>query len=533
MVPTTHASDASVLIVGAGPTGLVLALWLASLGVRARIIDKTKEAGTTSRALGVHARTLEFYRQLSIADAVVAAGIKTAGVNLWVKGKKAARVPLSQMGAGLTAFPYLLMYPQDEHEKFLIERLREAGIHVERSTELIHFDPQDDGVRAVVRRPDGSEESFEAAFLAGCDGASSTVRQALTSRFPGGTYSHLFYVADVEAAGPATDNEVHIDLEDADFLGVFPLTRKGHVRVIGSVRDEIDGQRDKLKFDDVRGQALRNLKLEVSRENWFSTYRVHHRVAEHFRQGRVFLLGDAAHVHSPVGAQGMNTGIGDAVNLSWKLAAVLKGEAGDALLDTYESERIAFARRLVATTDRAFAFVTNRGALATRLRTLLVPALMPRLIAVNGFRRLLFRTLSQIGIRYRKSPLSEGSAGSVQGGDRLPWFKMPNGEDNHASISGLAWRVHVYGESPAEIRNACEELNLPLHIFAWRPEMKEAALVSGALYLIRPDGYVALADTRCCPERLRDYFRKRGLKIPDQADGAGGQRGSLQISLHT
>ncbi len=497
------------MIVGAGPTGLVLALCLAHLGVRVRIIDKTDKPGTTSRALGVHARTLEFYRQLGIAEAVVASGIKAGGVNLWVKGAKAARLPLLEIGRGQTAFPFVLMYPQDEHEKLLIGKLAEQGVHVERSTELLRFVQHDDRVRAVLKRPDGAEEAFEGAFLAGCDGASSTVRQVLTVQFPGGTYSHIFYVADVEASGAPTDNELHIDLEEADFLGVFPLTRKGHVRVIGSVRDEDAGQRDRLTFDDVRGQALRNLKLEVSRENWFSTYHVHHRVAQKFREGRVFLLGDAAHVHSPVGAQGMNTGIGDAVNLSWKLAAVVTGTATEAILDSYESERMGFAKRLVATTDRAFSFVTNRSALAARMRTRVLPFILPRVFAIRWFGRFMFRTLSQIGIRYRGSALSAGSAGGVHGGDRLPWFNPPNGEDNHASLSGLAWNVHVYGEPPAGIEEACGELNLPLRVFAWRLEMKDAALAAGAVYLVRPDGYVALADARCTPRRLRRYFEER------------------------
>ena len=282
------------------------------------------------------------------------------------------------MGEGQTAFPYVLTYPQDEHEKLLIQKLQESGVRVERSTELVRLEQHDGRVRAMLRMPDGSEEAFEGPFLAGCDGASSTVRQTLSTPFPGGTYSHLFYVADVEASGPPTDNEIHIDLENADFLGVFPLTRKGHVRVVGTVRDEVAGDRSKLKFDDVRGQALRNLKLEVSGENWFSTYRVHHRVAQRFRDGRVFLLGDAAHVHSPVGAQGMNTGIGDAVNLSWKLAAVMQGNAPEVILETYELERMAFANRLVSTTDRAFTFATNRGALATYARTRLIPFLLPK-----------------------------------------------------------------------------------------------------------------------------------------------------------
>ena len=211
----------------------------------------------------------------------------------------------------------------------LIEQLDALGVRVERQTELLRFEQHDDGVRAALRRLDGSEEICEAAYLAGCDGASSTVREALAIGFPGGTYTGLFYVADVEATGPATDDEPHVDLEDADFLVVFPLQGRGRLRLVGTVRDLPGGEHGTLTFDDVKGKAIERLKLSIAKVNWFSTYRVHHRVAHHLREGRAFLLGDAAHVHSPVGGQGMNTGIGDAVNLAWKLAAVLKeGAAG-------------------------------------------------------------------------------------------------------------------------------------------------------------------------------------------------------------
>ncbi len=224
-----------VLIIGAGPTGLVLALWLTKLGVRVRIIDTTAEPGTTSRAVAVQARTLELYRQLDLADAVVAAGVTVAGLNLWVSGTKAARLLLGRMGAGLSPFPYALTYPQDAHERLLIDRLDALGVRVERRTELVRFDQHPASVRAVLKRPDGAEETCEAAYLAGCDGAHSTVRETLATGFPGGTYSGLFYVADVDAAGPAADGDIHVDLEEADFLAVFPLKGAGRLRLIGPV----------------------------------------------------------------------------------------------------------------------------------------------------------------------------------------------------------------------------------------------------------------------------------------------------------
>ena len=314
--------------------------------------------------------------------ALVEAGVRVEALNLWAGGRRAARVPIRRIGEGLSPFPFPLFLPQDVHERLLIERLADLGVTVERSIDVTRVEQDEQRVRAVLTR-DGAEEIVEAAYLAGCDGASSTVRDQLGIGFPGGTYSGAFYVADVDASGPAVDGGVHVDIEDEDFAIVFPLKTGERVRLVGVLRERIDPDRE-MNFEDVRGKAIAHLQLDVTTVHWFSTYRVHHRVAERFRSGRVFLLGDAAHIHSPVGGQGMNTGIGDAVNLSWKLAAVLQQRAAESLLETYEPERIAFARRLVATTDRAFTVVTAPGGLARIVRTRLVPAMAPTAHAVRG-----------------------------------------------------------------------------------------------------------------------------------------------------
>lgn len=500
-----------VLIVGAGPTGLVLALWLSKLGVRVRIVDKTSEPGTTSRALAVQARTLELYRQLDLADSVVALGHKVPAVNLWVKGEPKARLPFETIGADLTAYAFLEIFPQDQHERLLIERLSSFGVSVERQTELVSFTNAGERVTARLRKADGTEEECEASYLAGCDGARSTVREAIGTGFPGGTYRQLFYVADVDAAGPPINGELHIDLDEADFLAVFPLAGEGRARLIGTVRDGRASRADTLKFEDVSDRAIQHLKVQVNKVNWFSTYHVHHRVTEHFRKGRAFLLGDAAHIHSPAGGQGMNTGIGDAINLAWKLAAVVSGQAPDSLLDSYEAERIGFARRLVATTDRAFSLATADGWVADILRTRLVPFLMPKLTAFETVREYMFRTVSQITLNYRGGPLSEGAAGKVQGGDRLPWVRI-NGVDNFEPLAAIAWQVQVYGSPSAGLAEWCRERELPLHIFDWRPDYEKAGLARNALYLLRPDTYVALADGSATPAVLDSYFTRHKLQ---------------------
>jgi len=310
------------------------------------------------------------------------------------------------------------------------------------------------------------------------------------------------------------NGELHVALDRTDFLAVFPLKGKGRARLIGTVREEAEQQHENLSWDDVSKRVIEWIRIDVERVNWFSTYRVHHRVADHFRKGRAFVLGDAAHIHSPVGGQGMNTGIGDAVNLAWKLAAVLRGRADRSLLDSYEPERIAFARRLVATTDQAFTGVTSSGALARLIRLHLVPLFIPLFFKLKTIRRFLFRTVSQTAVNYRGSSLSEGRAGTVHGGDRLPWVKTKvNGveSDNFAPLSTLDWQVHVYGDAAPEIRAACEERKLPLHVFLWGPEMGRAGLQCNAVYLLRPDGYVALADPAGSATAVRSYLDARKL----------------------
>src|SRR5258705_5739711 len=200
-VNATSIRDTDVLIVGAGPTGLVVALWLTRLGVRVRIIDKTSEPGTTSRALAVQARTLELYGQLGIADLVVERGRKVNAANLWVAGRRVAHVVFGDMGVGLSPYPYPLIFPQDEHERLLIERLAETGVEVERQTELLGFECADGRVLAQIRTPNETVETCTAAYITGWDGAHSTVREAIGIGFPGGTYEHPFYVSDVEATG--------------------------------------------------------------------------------------------------------------------------------------------------------------------------------------------------------------------------------------------------------------------------------------------------------------------------------------------
>ncbi|MCD2515468.1 FAD-dependent oxidoreductase [Massilia sp. G4R7] len=493
-----------VLIAGAGPTGMVLALALAKQGIRVCIIDKADGPGATSRAMAVQARTLELYRPLGLADEVANAGRPNPCINLWVRGKRRAQLALRDAGARLTPYPYVLIYPQDRHEALLERHLEAAGVTVRRRTELAAFEDRDDHVLATLRSAGGENLQLEARYLAGCDGARSFVRRQLGTGFAGGTYDHLFYVADVQARGLAANGEIHLSLETSDFVILLGYDDSGRGRLVGTVRDD-RGEAGALSFNDVSHRAMASLGLEVEQVHWFSTYRVHHRVTGHYRKGRAFLLGDAAHVHSPAGGQGMNTGIGDAINLAWKLAAVVRGEAPDGLLDSYERERIAFARKLVDTTDRLFSFVTLDSGFADFIRTRIAPTFASAAYAIGPVREMIFRILSQTTINYHDSPLSSGVAGRVQGGDRLPWV-LREGQDNYAAPARIDWQVHVYGQAYPDLRAWCDRHGMMLREFDWGREHDEAGLARNAAYLLRPDGYVALCDPGASAQALEDYF---------------------------
>ncbi|GJD61672.1 FAD-dependent monooxygenase [Methylobacterium frigidaeris] len=492
-----------VLIVGAGPTGLNLALQLARRGVPVRIVDRAEGPGTASRAMAVQARTLEFYRQLGFADAVVAEGVPIPAVRLREGGEEVARVSFHDLGAGESPYPFVLAYAQDDHERLLVRELARAGIVVEWGTALAALSQDGAGIRATLSRG-GAGEVCTPASLCGCDGAHSRVREALGIGFPGGTYDQLFYVADARIAG-GFHEELTVNL-GAHGLGLLlPVRLSGMQRLIGLVPDALTSHPG-LSFEDLRPgvEALMGIRVEAVR--WFSTYRVHYRVAERFRAGRCFLAGDAGHIHSPAGGQGMNTGIGDAVNLGWKLAETVAGRADPALLDTYEPERIAFARNLVSTTDRAFRALTGPGLGGQMLRTLLLPHLVPALWGFAAARKAMFDTVSQVRIAYHDSPLSAGRAGRVRGGDRLPWAGDP---DNFAPLASLAWQLHVYGAGRPGLAEEARRAGLPLHAFPWTGAAREAGFSEGAAYLVRPDGYVALAGPDS--EELMAYCGRWGI----------------------
>jgi 2-polyprenyl-6-methoxyphenol hydroxylase-like FAD-dependent oxidoreductase len=501
-----------VLIVGAGPTGLVLALSLARQGIRFRLIDEKTGPGEHSRAMVVQARTLEFYRQFGFANEVIGLGVKTGAAHLRVNGRHIMSVDFGHLGDRISPYPFALAFAQDDHERFLVEQLKAADRQIEWNTKLTGLESRNGSVLARLAGTDNRAKEAEATYVCGCDGAHSQVRNSLGLGFGGGTYEQLFFVADVKIASDF-QQDLTVNLGKQALTLIFPVRSSGMQRLIGLVPPEFSDRED-LEFEEIRNPIESQLDIKVTELNWFSRYRVHHRVADHFRQGSSFLLGDAGHIHSPAGGQGMNTGIGDAINLGWKLAHVLQKRADPRLLDTYEPERISFARTLVVSTDRAFTAMTGEDLRGALTRLVLAPLVFS--LGTHVIPHVLFRTISQVEIRYPDSALSEGKAGKIHGGDRLPWTGPEM--DNFAPLRSLDWQIHVYGKPAKELSGTCESLRLPVHAFAWTIFAQRAGFERDAVYLIRPDGYVALAaDREHASEEIKAFSKRCGLYNPPTA----------------
>lgn len=520
-----------VLIAGGGPTGLVLALWLHRQGVKVRIIDQGRGPVKTSRALVVHARIVELYRQLDLADDLLALGYKLPATNVWVESHHRAHVPLREFGQALTPYPYMLIVPQDAHERFLEGWLNSYGVFVERRTRLKEFEDTGPQITAtLVNEDDGSESTCVASYLVGCEGAHSVVRHGIGAQYEGDTYAPLFYIADIEAEpqeSPLFNGEAHLTFVDGTFNLILPYAQERRVRLIGTTLPKADerGQdheasepHREITFEDVLPDIKNASKIEIKKLNWFSPYRSHHRVASIFRKNRAFLVGDAAHIHSPVGGQGMNTGIMDAINLAWKLATVINRKsmtdtAKDQLLDSYEKERRAFAISVVGATDNGFKVITSSGFLPHMLRMWIIPYLAPIVTRFQFTRTEAFRRVSQLVCSYRDSPLNQQikRAGTVQPGDRLPWVRT-DASDNLDTLRYLCWQLHVYGELERGLAEWCQRMSIRLFQFQWDQKYGDVGLTRNASYLLRPDHYVAgIFEGEAVESELDEYFTSRGL----------------------
>ena len=485
-----------VLVVGAGPTGLMAANQLMRFGVDFLILDCKSEPTHESRAIGVTPRSLEIYQQLGLSDEVMANCAHIQSVNAYYGGKRKARIEVGEIGVGLSEFTSLVAYEQSKNETLLTRNLADHGHEVLWRTAFESFTEDDDGVEVTVQPEDGPAFTIRCQYVVACDGATSPIRHQLGCRFDGGTYAHRFFVADTELTWPLQYDQLVVAPGKENFCAFFPL-KGGHCyRVIGTLPVTYTDESN-VSFQDIEAQVIQTLGVDLSfsKVNWFSVYKLHHRMVDRFRQGRVFLAGDSAHIHSPAGAQGMNTGLQVAYNLAWKMAFVLKGHADGSLLDTYNEERLPFARWLLKFTDRGFTTMTSRNWLVRLIRTQVGLRVMSLLTRISTIQKIAFRTVSQIGYSYRRSSLSSSAHRQplkFKAGDRLPY--LPD-QHLYGQVSGACFHLLHIHDTPLteEQRGQLDKSEFPLTVVelsrdsAWQEQG-----VTGELFIVvRPDNYIA------------------------------------------
>jgi 2-polyprenyl-6-methoxyphenol hydroxylase-like FAD-dependent oxidoreductase len=421
------AQHTNVLIVGAGPSGLMMAAQLLRYGVVPIIIDSKQGPTNHSKALAVQARSLEIYRQMGVIDPVLNGGKQAGGVSFNEEGKNVASLSLANTGEGQTLFPFIHLYQQSKNERLLLDFLTKNCCPVYWETTLLTINQT--AQQAEVQLQTGQETiNLTCDWLIGADGAHSAVRKQLHIPFTGDTYPREFLLADVELDNEElTGSQVQLYLSEKGFTGFFPMPEENCYRIIGNLPANVEPG-ENLQLDEILPymNAITGLNIKVIRNNWFTTYRLHHRMADSFRKQRCFLVGDAAHIHSPVGGQGMNTGLQDAYNLAWKLAGVVNGQLQEPVLDSYADERMPVAKDLLNTTDKVFKIILSQNWLTSLFKKWIMPKLLKFVWSKATLREFFFRKVSQISISYRDSRINLhlSHTTKIKAGDRLPYLKV-------------------------------------------------------------------------------------------------------------
>lgn len=512
-----------VLIIGAGPTGLMMACQLARHKVPFVIIDQKKSITNETKALGVQARTMEVYQQMGIAQEALRRGLVGEAVNFVVKGQPTRRIHLAEIGKGISPFPFIHMLVQHENEALLQHFLKTEGESVLWNTHLDSITQTNTEVEAIIITEEGERQTIVADWLVGADGGSSTIRKQLGMSFKGETHEQTFFVADTEIDWKFSQ-EVHVCLDKTKFLAFFPMKGDRRFRIVGALPSHLEDV-EGIEFETFIEEVLEDMtiNLKVSNTDWFKTYKIHHRVVPDFQKGRCFLAGDAAHIHSPVGAQGMNTGLLDAYNLAWKLALVVKEKAAVSLLKTYTEERLPFAQELVKTTDRAFGMIVSKNPLLRFFRMNIFPSLFKIGTSYDKIRKFAFGRVSQTGIHYRASSINRDhqsdafTANAPEAGDRFPYITS-NNTSTFDWLDGTAFQLLYFytkrdEEEIVQLKNYMDLSDLEIQFQQFDKE-RNATFFEGlgikeqALFIVRPDMYIGYRSGEVDLMDMEVYFRR-------------------------
>lgn len=459
------ARDTDVLIIGAGPVGLFAANECARRGLRWRVIEARPSQSAHSRALAIFPRTLEIFDMAGIVAPFLESANRVTSVAVETHGRTLARM---RFAPEESPYPFIAMVPQNVTERLLVEELRRKGGDVEYETTFVSAYQQDDSV--LVRADhQGEPISLRASFVVGCDGAHSAVRHWLNIPFAGGEYAALFLLADVETNETLPADELQLCPSEFGPVAIFPMSATRR-RIVATIEHPVGGAPSLGLVQKILEQRAPS-GIEARALHWSSYFNVHHRHVAKLRVGRVFIAGDAAHIHSPFGGQGMNTGLHDVWNLVWKLDLFLHGYGNQQLLDSYGVERLPVIKNVIETTDRLTKVMGTSSRLAQTLRN----AVIPMVSRLAPFQHAFVQRLSELGIAYGGSPIVEGQGrryfdDSMRGGNGIrSRFLVVVGKDEVPSTQEAAKEIHESLSDIAELRTA------PSH----------------GVKLVRPDGYVA------------------------------------------
>ncbi|HEY0005904.1 MAG TPA: FAD-dependent monooxygenase [Pyrinomonadaceae bacterium] len=511
------AMKTDVIIIGAGPTGLALACQLIRHSVDFVIFDKKENITPYSKAIGVQARTLEIYEQIGLADDLIELGAIAERARLLEGGEVRGEVELGEIGKGLSPYPFLLIVEQGQHEKILSDFIKSNGKEIQWQTELESFSQDDERVKANVKKSNGETQTVEAKFLVGCDGAKSIVRHSLGLEFEGSTFERLFYVADVQIDWEFSHDALMVCLAQNTITAFFPMIGENRYRIVGTFPENHAKEEGEILYEEIEEQIKEDTKLnlDITNVNWFSVYKVHSRRVNRFSEGRCFLAGDSAHIHTPAGAQGMNTGIQDGYNLAWKIALTLRGKADAKILETYNEERLANAQRLLETTDRLFNFGASEEWLIAYFRTHIFPRIANFVLRFETVKQFIFPLISQIGINYRDCSLSRHQGDEdfkVKAGDRLPYFLI-DGASVYDKLHQTNFHLLVFSAVPDDYQALKTELENEYAgwvDFNVVPLQSHVAEIFGAdqpfSLLLRPDNYIGFISPQISLDEVKAYL---------------------------
>ncbi len=517
--------SADILIAGAGPTGLMLACQLAIHHVSFRIIDKNSSPSKCSGALIIQARTLEIFEQMGIAAKTIESGIIASRINILPKKGKMPGIYIKELGGSLSRFPFFLLLEQSRTEQFLLDLLQEKGYSVERQTSLKRFQQENNLVNSIVKLPDGNDQVIHSRFIIAADGPNSIIRKLLNIPFEGKSYSIPLFTIDTEAKSDFLPDEIYFSFSQPNVAGFFPLS--------GS----------RWRIDSIIPGALQNVKpisielIEKNNPPWqdlnfkpvnyqlFSVFFSQQKYANSIRFQNCFLVGDSAHVHTPVGAQGMNTGIQDAFNLAWKIAFVIKQKASRVLLDSYSDERQGISRGFARSADFVFQLITSKNVFLKFFRMHILNSLLKLLfhlaIKRRQFLEKFFESISQININYPNSILTYHQVrigfqnNSPKPGDRIPFirFTLKNRLTNsHEILAACSFTLIILAsDSTPEIEKIASKYEIPSLVISKTPETMKLFsglnIVKAGYYLIRPDHHIALISFSLDSIRLINYLQ--------------------------